>query len=323
MLFVTDPDPLDLRQLEHALRADDPAFLRAFDAAAAGLVHAFRWRAFPDEHGRAGMHDLDGQEAAQGVARRAVELATVVAPAVTVDARVVSRSAAAAVVGQAAGGRLVVLGAGQRTASRTALALSTLARVTASVTGPVVVVPPVEDVRSALSGRPVVVHLDGGPTSAAVLGLALEVARSQAAPVHVLCSPDARDRVGELLAGPGRWAVVGLSNNPRRVALGVSRFLLERLGKDIVPVSLKGDDVHGQKGYVSLAEVPGPIDVVDCFVNSQRVGAVVDQAIAVGAKAVWLQQGVIDEAAAQRAKDAGLDVVMDACPVLEAPRLGL
>jgi nucleotide-binding universal stress UspA family protein len=235
---VTDPDPLDLRQLEHALRADDPAFLRAFDAAAAGLVHAgsdgpvvvgvddspaarqavrwaarhadavraelrivhaFRWRAFPDEHGRAGMHDLDGQEAAQGVARRAVELAGLVAPAVTVDARVVSRSAAAAVVGQAAGGRLVVLGAGQRTASRTALALSTLARVTASVTGPVVVVPPVEDVRSALTGRPVVVHLDGGPTSAAVLRLACEVARSQAAPVHVLCSPEVRDRVGELL----------------------------------------------------------------------------------------------------------------------------
>ena len=124
---------------------------------------------------------------------------SVVAPAVTVDARVVSRSAAAAVVGQAAGGRLVVLGAGQRTASRTALALSTLARVTASVTGPVVVVPPVEDVRSALTGRPVVVHLDGGPTSAAVLRLACEVARSQAAPVHVLCSPDALDRVGELL----------------------------------------------------------------------------------------------------------------------------
>ncbi len=129
--------------------------------------------------------------------------------------------------------------------------------------------------------------------------------------------------IRRLLTDPGRWAVVGLSNNPRRVALGVSRFLLERLGKEIVPVSLKGDDVHGQKGYSSLAEVPGAIDVVDCFVNSQRVGAVVDQAIAVGAKAVWLQLGVIDEAAARRAKDAGLDVVMDACPVLEAPRLGL
>jgi predicted CoA-binding protein len=129
--------------------------------------------------------------------------------------------------------------------------------------------------------------------------------------------------IRRLLSEPGRWAVVGLSNNPRRVALGVSRFLMDRLDKEIVPVSLKGDDVHGRKGYSTLGEIPGPIDVVDCFVNSARVGAVVDQAIAVGAKAVWLQQGVIDEAAAQRAKDAGLDVVMDACPVTESPRFGL
>jgi hypothetical protein len=129
--------------------------------------------------------------------------------------------------------------------------------------------------------------------------------------------------IRRLLSEPGRWAVVGLSNNPRRVALGVSRFLMDRLDKEIVPVSLKGDDVHGQKGYRTLGEIPGPIDVVDCFVNSSRVGDVVDQAIAVGAKAVWLQQGVIDEAAAQRAKDAGLDVVMDTCPVTESPRFGL
>ncbi|MBJ2120788.1 CoA-binding protein [Arthrobacter sp. MSA 4-2] len=129
--------------------------------------------------------------------------------------------------------------------------------------------------------------------------------------------------IRRLLSEPGRWAVVGLSNNPRRVALGVSRFLMDRLEKEIVPVSLKGDDVHGQKGYTTLGDIPGPIDVVDCFVNSTRVGAVVDQAIAVGAKAVWLQQGVIDEAAAQRAKDAGLDVVMDTCPVTESPRFGL
>ncbi|MBG6183411.1 putative CoA-binding protein [Arthrobacter sp. CAN_A214] len=126
-----------------------------------------------------------------------------------------------------------------------------------------------------------------------------------------------------LLTVHGRWAVVGLSSNPRRAAVGVSRFLLDRLGMEIVPVSLKGDDVHGQAGYRTLAEIPGSIDVVDCFVNSTRVGAVVDQAIAVGAKAVWLQLGVIDESAAERAKAAGLDVVMNACPVIEAPQFGL
>ena len=128
--------------------------------------------------------------------------------------------------------------------------------------------------------------------------------------------------IERLLTGPGRWAVVGLSNNPRRAAVGVSRFLMDRLGMEIVPVSLKGDAVHGQQGYTRLADVPGTIDVVDCFVNSSRVGAVVDQAIAVGAKAVWLQLGVIDEAAAARAAEAGLDVVMDTCPVMEVPALG-
>lgn len=129
--------------------------------------------------------------------------------------------------------------------------------------------------------------------------------------------------IRRLLTTPARWAVVGLSNNPRRVAMGVSRFLIDGLGMDVIPVSLKGDDVYGRTGYKRLADVPGEIDVVDCFVNSQKVGAVVDDAIAVGAKAVWLQLGVIDEAAAQRAADAGLEVVMDTCPAIEAPRLGI
>ena len=75
--------------------------------------------------------------------------------------------------------------------------------------------------------------------------------------------------------------------------------------------------VHGEQGYASLAEIPGPIDVVDCFVNSSLVGDVVDQAIAVGAKAVWLQLDVIDVAAAERAQAAGLDVVMNRCPAIE------
>ena len=127
--------------------------------------------------------------------------------------------------------------------------------------------------------------------------------------------------IRRLLTERGRWAVVGLSDNPRRAAVGVSRFLQENLGMEIIPVSLKGDDVHGQKGYTRLADIPGSIDVVDCFVNSSRVGALVDQAIAVGARAVWLQLGVIDEDAARRATEAGLDVVMDTCPVMEAPAL--
>ncbi|KAD4059560.1 CoA-binding protein [Arthrobacter yangruifuii] len=120
-----------------------------------------------------------------------------------------------------------------------------------------------------------------------------------------------------------RWAVVGLSNNPLRPAVGVSRFVQDQLGMEIIPVSLKGDDVHGNKGYRKLGEIPGSIDVVDCFVNSDRVGDIVDQAIEAGAKAVWLQLGVVDEAAAARAAAAGLDVVMDRCPVIEAPRFGL
>lgn len=131
------------------------------------------------------------------------------------------------------------------------------------------------------------------------------------------------DVIHRLLSTPGRWAVVGLSGNPLRPAVDVSRFLQQRLGHEIIPVSLKGDDVHGAKGYTTLAEIPGSIDVVNCFVNSSRVGAVIDQAIAVGAKAVWLQLGVVDEAAEQRALLAGLDVVKNACPKIEAPRLGL
>ncbi|MBD8042217.1 CoA-binding protein [Arthrobacter sp. Sa2BUA2] len=129
--------------------------------------------------------------------------------------------------------------------------------------------------------------------------------------------------ISRLLSARGRWAVVGLSNNPLRPAVGVSRFIQDALGMEVIPVNLKGEDVHGNTGYTRLADIPGQIDVVDCFVNSAKVGSIVDQAIDAGAKAVWLQLGVIDEAAAQRAHDAGLDVVMDTCPVIEAGRYGL
>jgi predicted CoA-binding protein len=132
--------------------------------------------------------------------------------------------------------------------------------------------------------------------------------------------------VRRLLEHQGRWAVVGLSANPARVAYRIARYL-QGLGMEIVPVHPRADTVHGAPGYRTLAEVPAspeyPIDVVDVFVRSDLAGDVVDQAIKVGAKAVWLQLGVIDEAAAARATAAGLDVVMDTCPAIEAPRLGI
>jgi uncharacterized protein len=129
-----------------------------------------------------------------------------------------------------------------------------------------------------------------------------------------------------LMRTKGRWAIVGLTTNEWRAAYDTSLFIRDRLGMEIIPVNLPGDVVHGETGYKTLADIPAakrPIDVVDCFVNSLKVGAVVDQAIAVGAKAVWLQLGVIDEAAAARAKAAGLDVIMNACPAQDARRFGL
>ncbi|MDD9207995.1 CoA-binding protein [Georgenia sp. 10Sc9-8] len=129
--------------------------------------------------------------------------------------------------------------------------------------------------------------------------------------------------IRRLLTAPGRWAVVGLSQNTARTAYSIARYLQRDLGKEIVPVHPRAEAAHGERGYATLAEVPGQIDVVDVFVRSALAGGMVDQAIAVGARAVWLQLGVVDRAAAERATDAGLDVVMDTCPAIEAPRLGL
>lgn len=114
--------------------------------------------------------------------------------------------------------------------------------------------------------------------------------------------------------------MVGLSNNPDRVAYSIASYL-QGTGMEIIPVHPKAEKVHGAQGYATLADVPGQIDVVDVFVRSDLAGDVVDEAIAVGAKAVWLQLGVIDEAAAARAAAAGLDVVMDTCPAIEGPLL--
>jgi predicted CoA-binding protein len=112
------------------------------------------------------------------------------------------------------------------------------------------------------------------------------------------------------------WAVVGLSNHQSRAAYDVARFLQDK-GKRIVPVHPSAPVVHGEQGYPTLAEIPFDIDVVDCFVRSELVGPVVDQAIHAGAKGVWLQLGVIDRPAARRAEDAGLIVVIDRCPKID------
>lgn len=129
--------------------------------------------------------------------------------------------------------------------------------------------------------------------------------------------------IRRLLTTPGRWAVVGLSNNPTRAAFGVAAYLQDVLRQEIVPVHPRAQTVHGAVGRAQLTDIPVPVDVVDVFVNAGLAGAVVDDAIAIGARAVWLQLGVVDEAAADRARAAGLDVVMDACPAIEGSRLGL
>lgn len=111
-------------------------------------------------------------------------------------------------------------------------------------------------------------------------------------------------------------AVVGLSSKPYRASYGVSRYMQSQ-GYRIVPVNPNETEVLGEPSYRSLAEVPGTIDLVDIFRNSDEAGPVVDEAIRLEIPAVWLQEGVVDYAAAQRALDAGLDVVMDRCLLKE------
>ncbi len=127
--------------------------------------------------------------------------------------------------------------------------------------------------------------------------------------------------IERVLANPGVWAVVGLGDNPARPAYDVARFL-QAHGKRIVPVHPRAETVLGEPGYRALAEIPFEVDVVDIFRRSEDAGRFADEAVTIGARAVWLQVDVIDEAAATRAAAAGLDVVMDTCPKIEWPRHG-
>src|SRR5690606_3496081 len=117
------------------------------------------------------------------------------------------------------------------------------------------------------------------------------------------------------------WAVVGLSDNPRRTAYEIAALLQSR-GKQIVPIHPDAPTVLGEPGYATLADVPFDIDVVDVFRRSEAAGQFADEAVAVGAKAVWFQLGVVDEAAFERTRAAGVPMVMDTCPAIEWRRRG-
>jgi predicted CoA-binding protein len=130
--------------------------------------------------------------------------------------------------------------------------------------------------------------------------------------------------VETLLLETSSWAVVGCSPNPARDSHEIAG-LLQSWGKRVIPVNATcvGEQILGERCYASLGDIPDDvqIDVVDIFRRADRAGVHVDEAIARGVRGVWLQLGVIDDAAATRAGDAGLLVVMDRCPAIEMPRL--
>lgn len=128
--------------------------------------------------------------------------------------------------------------------------------------------------------------------------------------------PMVSDEIGELLNRARTIAVVGLSSDPMRPSFGVSQYM-QRKGYRIIPVNPNESSVLGEKAYSSLSEVPEKIDLVDVFRRPDFVPAIVEEAIRLKLPALWLQEGVIHEAAAKRARDAGITVVMDRCILKE------
>ena len=130
--------------------------------------------------------------------------------------------------------------------------------------------------------------------------------------------------IAALLGQVRTIALIGASDRPDRPSYGVMRFL-QNHGYRVIPVNpqITGEHIHGEFVFRELSQLGDPIDIVDIFRNSAAAGEAVDQAIAAGAKAVWMQLGVINEEAAARAEAAGLQVVMDRCPAIDIPRLGV
>jgi uncharacterized protein len=128
------------------------------------------------------------------------------------------------------------------------------------------------------------------------------------------------DVIRAILSQPQRIAVVGCSPDPSRDSHRIAQLLLEK-GHSVIPVNPGARQILGQTAYPALRDIPTTIDMVDLFRRSEVVGPVVDDAIAIGATIVWMQLGVIDTAAAQRAQAAGLTVIMDRCPAIEYRRL--
>ena len=132
------------------------------------------------------------------------------------------------------------------------------------------------------------------------------------------------DDIRDLLANARTIALVGASDRPNRPSYGVMATL-QKHGYRVIPVNpqITGEHIHGEFVFRDLAQLGDQIDIVDIFRRSQAAGDAVDEAIAIGAKAVWLQLGVINHEAAERAEAAGLKVVMDRCPAIDIPRLGV
>ncbi len=132
------------------------------------------------------------------------------------------------------------------------------------------------------------------------------------------------EEIAELLTSARTIAMVGASDRPDRPSYGVMKFL-QGHGYRVIPVNpqITGEHVHGEFVWRELAQIGEPIDIVDIFRRPEAAGEAVDQAIFAGAKAVWMQLGVVNEEAARRAEEAGLKVVMDRCIKIDVMRLGI